>query len=127
MKVSERQSLYKAPGLSGAHYAVMIFLFFAARLFFLSSGRSSFSYWITMPYSITYEHGFIARAFIGSLVSVFTKYLTHTTFYFIITAAALVMIALISVLLGKVIAQAEPDHKNAVVAFVLLFVTRPFP
>lgn len=124
MNASKNHSLIKKNGLS-VQYGILIFLFYAARLFLLSSNRDGFSSWITTPYVITYGAGFIARAFIGSAVSIFTDYLTLKAFKIFITAVALVMLALISFLLGKAVEIAEPDQKSAVAIFVLLFISAP--
>jgi len=125
MNAEKNHSLQNKNGLSGVQYGILIFLFFAARLFIFDFGRNNFSSWMTTPYVITYHLGFIGRAFIGSIIALFTDYLTLKEFKFLLAADALVLLALISFLLGKVIAKAESDYKNAVLVFVLLFVSAP--
>jgi len=125
MNAGKNHSLSNKNGLSGMQYGILIFLFFSARLFLLSFNRDSFSSWMTTPYVITYQLGFIGRAFIGSIIALFTDYLTLKEFKILLVSVALALLTLISFLLGKVIAKTESDSKNTVLLFVLLFVSAP--
>ncbi|MEI6577961.1 MAG: hypothetical protein WCN92_00700 [Eubacteriales bacterium] len=125
MNAAKNHSLQNKNGLSGMQYGIPIFLFFAARFFILFFGRNSFSSWMTTPYVITYKLGFISRAFIGSVIALFTDYLTLKEFKVITVTVTLVLLALISFLLGKVIAKVGSDNKNIILVFVLLFISAP--
>lgn len=125
MNAAKKRSLLEMNDSTALKYGMLIFLFFTARLFLLSCARNDFSSWITTPYVITYESGFISRAFIGSIVSLFTHYLTLKAFKVLLTAVALVMLALISCLLGRTVAKTDQDLKSAVALFIVLFVSAP--
>lgn len=125
MNVFKKHLSTNRDGLSDTQYGIPIFIFFTVRLFLLLYGRNSFSSWMTTPYVITYRLGFIARAFIGSIIAIFTDYLTLRAFKVILVAVALVLLAMISSLIGKVIANSQPDYKNAVLVFAALFISAP--
>lgn len=125
MNIVKNYSIVKGNRYSGAWCGILIFLFFSTRLFISFFGRDTFSTWITTPYVINYHSGFIARAFIGSVIACFTDYLTLKQFKIIAFAATLVLIALISFLIGKVISKTDQEFKNAVIISVFFFVSAP--
>jgi len=125
IKIANNHSPVKQNRLSGLCCGILIFLFFFTRFLISFLGRNTFSTWITTPYVINYQSGFIARAFVGSVIALFTDDLTLKQFKIIAFTATLALIALISYLIGKVIAGISKELKNTVIIFVFLFVSAP--
>jgi hypothetical protein len=114
----------KSQMLSEAQCGIVIFLFLICR-FFLYTQHGNYSSWITTYYLLSYDLGYIPRAFIGSAVSLFTGYLSVKGFVIIATVITMAMIATVSILLGKAISKSGPDLKAAVLLFTILFLTAP--
>ncbi len=125
MNIVKNYSKAKDNKFLGLWCGILIFLFFFTRLFISFFDRETFSTWITTPYVINYHSGFIARAFIGSVIAIFTDYLTLKQFKIIAFTATLLLIALISFLIGKVITKTHQELKNAVLIFVFFFISAP--
>jgi hypothetical protein len=121
---SNQLRLYKNNMLSEAQCGIMIFILLICR-FFLYTQYGNYSSWVTTYYVLSYDLGFIPRAFIGSVIALFTDYLTTKGFEILATAVTLTMLAIVSALLGKAIGKSEPDLKPAVIIFTFLFLTAP--
>ena len=106
-------------------YGAIILLCFVTRLLLVFCDRNSFSSWMTTPYVITYKYGFIARGFIGSVIAIFTDFLSRKALKAITLTATLILLVLLSYLLGKVAANARQDYKNGVLLFTILFISAP--
>lgn len=123
---SNRSSLRKKISLSEDQYSVLIFLFFLVKfLIFGVNRRIIFSSVVSTYYILCYNQGFIPRAFIGSVISLFTNYLTNDVLNIIISVITLLLLALVSIMLAKAISKSAPEFKPATLLFTFLLITAP--
>jgi hypothetical protein len=109
-----------------ARYSFLIFLFFAMRFFIFAYNRVVvFSPVVSVYYTLSYNLGFIPRAFVGSVIALFTNSLTNNELRLLISAVTLLLLALISVLLGKAIGSSKNEFKPAAILFTILLLTAP--
>lgn len=76
-------------------------------------------------YLLTYKFGFIPQAFVGSIISLFTNYVTSRLIYTIYIISFLILISFLSFLFGGVIRKSQSDVKSATMIFVVLFLASP--
>jgi len=111
---------------SETKYSILIYIFFLCRFFIFAKNRAVvFSPAVSVYYVLSYKMGFIPRAFIGSIIALFTDYLTNNALRIIISVVTLLLLAMISFMLGKAIGKSEPEMKPAVLLFILLLLTAP--
>lgn len=111
------------PGRLG-YYEILIFAFLLIEFLILAFGKVVDA--IAMAsYLVTYEFGFISKALIGSIFSLFTSRITSGQIYVTAVVSFLILIALISLLLGKLIRNSRQDMRPSVIVFVLLFLSSP--
>ena len=111
------------PGRPG-YYEILIFAFLLIEFLFLAFGKVVDA--IAMAsYLVTYEFGFISKALIGSVFSLFTSRITSGQIYVTAVVSFLILIASISLLLGKLIRNSRQDMRSSVIVFVLLFLSSP--
>jgi hypothetical protein len=106
-------------------YELAIFLFLLFEFFALTSEKYLGS-WEKTFYLLNYKFGFISRAFVGSVFSLFTDYVTDDMIYISGIISFLVLIILISLLLGRLIRKSMPVMKPAIIIFAALFLSSPF-
>ena len=106
-------------------YMLSIFtvLTFGAMLNF--PGPSGMSNYITTPYLVSYEFGFGPRMFIGSVVDIFTDYVSNYFIWSFIIICTLLLLLLVSYYLEKVIENTENLLKYAVVFLVIVYLLSP--
>ena len=107
-----------------ARYEIVIFLFLLFE-FALMIDESTIDLWVLTHYLITYEFGLIPRAFIGSVLSLFTNKITYHVVYVVAIIFFIILISQISLLLGSSIRRSESDVKPSVKIFTLLFLASP--
>lgn len=107
-------------------YELIIFTFFLFEFFVLTSEkRLESETFVTTHYLMTYETGFISRALIGSIVSLFTSRLTIHQIFIVGTFSYLLMTVGISMLLGHLIRNSKSTERTAITIFVILFLSSP--
>lgn len=106
-------------------YEIIIFGFLLFEFFALVSEKN-LGAWEKTFYLVTYEFGFISRAFIGSIFSLFTDYITDKMIYVSSVIFFLILIVMISLLLGRLIRKSKPDMKTPTIIFIMLFLASPF-
>ncbi len=113
--------------LTDSRYSILIFCFFVARFFVFAQNRVlPFSSTVSVYYVLSYKFGFIPRAFIGSVISLFTDFLTRDVLNIIVSIATLLFLAQVSLMLGRAIGKSEPEYKPSVILFTFFLVTAPF-
>lgn len=123
---SEHLQLNWKAALTKNLYSILIFLFFAVRFFMFAQNRVlPFSSSVSVYYVLNYDLGFIPRAFIGAVISLFTDYLTRDVLNFIISIVTLSLLALVSKLLGTAIGKSDSAYRPTVILFVFLLITAP--
>lgn len=106
-------------------YELIIFSFLLFEFFVLAT-EESLGAWEKTFYLLTYEFGYISRAFIGSFFSLFTDYVTDEMIYIFALTSFLILIVMVSLLLGGLLRRSEPDLKTPTTIFVILFLASPF-
>jgi len=107
-------------------YELIIFFFFLFEFFVLTSEkRLESETFVTTHYLMTYETGFISRALIGSVVSLFTDRLTIHLIFVVGAVSYLLLTAGISMLLGHLIRNSESTEKTATTILIILFLSSP--
>lgn len=117
----------KKKRLSEIQCFLLIFAFFIIRYLTFPQIRSSeLPSSVTIFYLFTYDLGFIHRALIGSTIALFTDYLTEETLKLVISFSTIMLLALVSLMLGRVISKSDPNLKPTVILFVFFLLTAPF-
>jgi len=106
-------------------FEIFIFLFLLLE-FFMLTAKNSMGTWEKTFYLLTYEYGFVSRALVGSVFSIFTDFVTEKMLFIAAVASFLFLILMISILLGNLIRKSNPEIKHAVILFVTLFLASPF-
>jgi hypothetical protein len=106
------------------YYELPIFAFLLFELLILLPDKVVDSI-ATASYLITYRFGFISKAMIGSIFSLFSDRITTHAIYITAIVSFLFLILLISFLLGRIIRNCREEIKPSVIVFVLLFLSSP--
>lgn len=118
--------LYRKLVLPETRYSLFIYIFFLLTFFIFTHNKDMiFSPAVSVYYVLSYKFGFIPRAFIGSLLGLFTDYLTLDLLRIVISAITLILLGMVSILLGKAISKSELDYKPSVKLLTLLILTAP--
>lgn len=126
MKSIERHPLLKKDSTIELKYSLLIFLFLSGRfLFFSHNNNIFFSPPVAVYYFPSYKLGFINKAFIGSVFSLFTDYLTNNELIIVNIIVVFFLFTLISIILGKAIGKSDSAFKPAVTIFTFLLLTAP--
>lgn len=103
------------------HWGIIIFLLLMVRLIIMmpKSPSEMSDTWSTLFYAIDYKTmGFVPRAFVGSVCSLFFDYISEQTVYIIALCATIVLIAIASLLIGKVIKK-QSGYESIVFLFMI--------
>lgn len=111
--------------LSIGRFEILIFLFLLLE-FFMLTAKNSMGTWEKTFYLLTYEYGFVSRALVGSVFSIFTDFVTDKMIFITAVVSFLFLIFLVSILLGSLIRKSDPTIKHTVILFVTLFLASPF-
>lgn len=123
--MKHEKTLLKKPNcLLDRYPELVIFAFLLFKFLIITKERNVDSI-TTTYYLISYEFGFVSRAFIGSVFSLFTDYITNHMLYIVSIVMLLLLIAFISILLGGIIRRSSINLKNPILLFILLFLASP--
>lgn len=107
-------------------YSIPVFLFLMFRLLMYTYNRSVvFSSVVGVYYTLSYELGFIPRAFIGTILGLFTDYLTNDALRLFIHLVTVLLLAVIAVSVGRVISKTSSEYRPAVLLFLFFLLTAP--
>lgn len=106
-------------------YAFGMFVFFVVMMALKMppyNGMSSFS---TTIYTATYDIGFSSRFLVGSVIFLFTDFLTLKALYAIIIVSTLIMVALLSFMLGYIPGRLDGAAGSGARAVMLFYAAMP--
>lgn len=106
-------------------YELFIFVVLGYELCRFAPGISEMSSWTTTPYTLSYRFGFGSRFLIGSIIDLFTDYLSVTVLWAIIFMVYVVLIALVSLVGGRLIRRSDQPLKPFMIAGIVLFLASP--
>jgi hypothetical protein len=106
-------------------YSIGMFVLFTALLLLKMPGIDDLSSFTTTIYTTSYDLGFSSRFLVGSLVFLFTDFLTRKALYAIIVVSTVVMTAFASYMLGYVPGRLDGDAGSGARAIMLLYAAVP--
>lgn len=106
------------------YYELIIFLFLLFEFFILKPDEV-FNTNTKTAYLLTYEFGFASQSLIGSIFTLFTKFITSRLIYITAIVSFLFLILLISLLLGNIIRNSQADAQVSTMIFIILFLSSP--
>jgi len=124
MTNSGAKLLVKTKSQRFGYYELLIFAFLLFEFIFLAYGKLVDPIAKTISL-ITYKFGFLSKALIGSIFSLFTDRITSHEIYVTAIISYLILSALISLMLGMIIRNSRQEMISAVIIFVMLFLSSP--
>lgn len=122
MKQKSNTLLNDKYSLFGYYEAVIFGLLLFNFLLIVDKRFDSFT---TTQYLLNYKFGFASRFLIGSIYSLFTDNITNNLIYITVIIFLIFLIFFIALLLGAVIRRSKLDERQAVMTFVVLFISSP--
>jgi len=106
-------------------YSLVFFAFFAFMLVIKLPKYGSINEWATMPYVVTYREGFDSRMLIGSIIFLFTDYLSANAMWTVVLVSTVLLAALLSWVLGEALRCCEDEAAFGAKCMALFFVLTP--
>ena len=106
-------------------YAFGMFILFSVMMLLKMPPYDGLSTFSTTIYTATYDLGFSSRFLVGSIIYLFTDFLTAKALYVIIVVSTILMTALVSYLLGYMPGRLEGDAGSGARALMLLYAATP--
>lgn len=106
------------------YYEFIIFCFLIFEFLIMNFGRVVDTNSLT-SYLTTYEYGFLSKSLMGTILFLFTDYLTIQAIYRISTVSFVLLLFLISLFLGKLLRSSPPDLSPSSAVFCVLFLSSP--
>ncbi len=108
------------------HYEMIIFIMFFMAFLVTVPDRQNLNEWTSIYYIFSYaDFGFRSRLVIGSIIRLFTDYVSSGLIYKMATAFSILFIAISSVVLGKIIRNISKNTNTSPELFIVLFVACP--
>ena len=106
-------------------YEAFLFIVLSYELCRFAPDISQMNPWVTTPYTLSYRFGFGSRFLVGSVIDLFADTLSVTLLWCILFAVCMVLIALVSVVGGRVIRKSESSIKPFVITAIALLLASP--
>ncbi len=106
-------------------YAFGMFILFIALLIMKLPSVDELSSFTTSIYAATYSLGFSSRLLVGSIIFLFTDFLTKKALYAVIIVSTVLMTAFVSYMLGYVPGRLDGDAGKGARTLMLLYAATP--
>jgi hypothetical protein len=106
-------------------YELFLFIVLSYELCRFAPDISQMNPWVTTPYTLSYRFGFGSRFLVGSVIDLFTNFLSVTLLWCILFAVCAVLIGLVSIIGGRLIRKSEHALKPFVIMVIALFLASP--
>lgn len=108
------------------HYEIIIFVMFFMAFLFQVPDMQHLNKWTSIYYVLSYvDFGFKSRLVMGSVIRLFTNYVSVGLIYTIITAFSVSFIAFISLILGRVVRKLSNTAGVSAELLIALFIACP--
>lgn len=108
---------------------VLCFFLFFMLVQYLKSGvwAKSLNQWCTTPFLVNYNDGFISKALMGSICSIFTNFFTYKTFQIVFHVIFIVFILAIYFVVKSFINNSQSTQEKEIISTVfLVYILSPF-
>ncbi len=108
------------------HYEIAVFIMFFTAYLFTVPNLQNLNEYTAVYYVLTYaDFGFKSRLVMGSIIGLFTNYITRKAIYIIISIFTIFFIGIVSFLVGDIVRRISKNIGNSAEIFIILFVACP--
>lgn len=109
------------------YYELFIFAALMFQFMVLCPSIQQLNPFAITPYFLSYQDfGFNSRLFVGSIIKLFSEYISSSAIYYCIVIVIIGMNALVAATLGKVLRRSPADGLDSMKIFLFLFLSSPF-